>query len=142
MRIASVILILCLTSCSANWHLKQAMKKDPTLVKPKIVKVIDTLIVTDSFVHLDTFVAKELDTIVLDNDKSQIVIYKIRDRFIVKTKIKSDTVRVVKNIEMPSVIEYHEKKSILNEMLVWLFVGCWLIGVIILYYAKKMGNTK
>jgi hypothetical protein len=141
-RIASVILILCLTSCSANWHLKQAMKKDPTLVKPKIVKVIDTLIVTDSFVHLDTFVAKELDTIVLDNDKSQIVIYKIRDRFIVKTKIKSDTVRVVKNIEMPSVIEYHEKKSILNEMLVWLFVGCWLIGVIILYYAKKMGNTK
>ena len=142
MRIASVILILCLTSCSANWHLKQAMKKDPTLVKPKIVKVIDTLIVTDSFVHLDTFVAKELDTIVLDNDKSQIVIYKIRDRFIVKTKIKSDTIRVVKNIEMPSVIEYHEKKSILNEMLVWLFVGCWLIGVIILYYAKKMGNTK
>jgi len=141
-RIASVILILCLTSCSANWHLKQAMKKDPTLVKPKIVKVIDTLIVTDSFVHLDTFVAKELDTIVLDNDKSQIVIYKIRDRFIVKTKIKSDTIRVVKNIEMPSVIEYHEKKSILNEMLVWLFVGCWLIGVIILYYAKKMGNTK
>jgi len=141
-RIASVILILCLTSCSANWHLKQAMKKDPTLVKPKIVKVIDTLIVTDSFVHLDTFVAKELDTIVLDNDKSQIVIYKIRDRFIVKTKIKSDTIRVVKNIEMPSVIEYHEKKSILNEMLVWLFVACWLIGVIILYYAKKMGNTK
>lgn len=118
------------------------MKKDPTLVKPKIVKVIDTLIVTDSFVHLDTFVAKELDTIVLDNDKSQIVIYKIRDRFIVKTKIKSDTIRVVKNIEMPSVIEYHEKKSILNEMLVWLFVACWLIGVIILYYAKKMGNTK
>lgn len=41
-----IVLILFLTSCSAEWHIKKAVQKDPTIQK----EIVDTLKLTKTFV--------------------------------------------------------------------------------------------
>ena len=72
-------LFLCLlfTSCSANWHLKRACKKMPSLCTPQVVK-IDTIVKIDSVRYNDTILMKAVDTITIENErlKLQIIVSK------------------------------------------------------------------
>jgi len=126
-------ILLC--SCSAQWHLKRAIKKDPTILQEKVVTVFDTTIVRDSVVYHDTFVAHELDTIVLEHEKADVVIYKYRDRYHVETKIKSDTIELTKEIKVPQLV-YKEKAT--N----WLWFVLLIVLFILMYYVAKIQNTK
>ena len=37
------ILLILLSSCSAEWHLKKALKKDPKIIEAKVINIYDTL---------------------------------------------------------------------------------------------------
>ena len=51
-----LFLALLITSCSAQWHLKRAIKKDPNILKGKDTTIVfDTMIVTKDYYHEDTF---------------------------------------------------------------------------------------
>ena len=126
-------ILLC--SCSAQWHLKRAIKKDPTILQERVVTVFDTTIVRDSVVYHDTFVAHELDTIVLEHEKAEVVIYKYRDRYHVETKIKSDTIELTKEIKVPQLV-YKEKAT--N----WLWFVLFIVLFILMYYVARIQNTK
>lgn len=105
------ISIPLLTGCSANWHLKRAIAKDPSLLKSSTVVVRDTVVVPPITVT-DTLFMPQLDsTAVWENDSLRIEFTKIkdesgRDRIVFKTQIKERFYPVEIAAECPPVIEY------------------------------------
>lgn len=103
------VAILLLTSCSASWHLKRAIKKDPSLLLSRdTVLVHDTQFVTKERVLTDSFVTTCYDTITLED--SFVFTQVIRRDNVIKvyTKCKSDTVRITTKIpfKMPPTVTY------------------------------------
>jgi hypothetical protein len=93
------VAILLFTSCSANWHLNRAIKKDPSLLKGgDTVLVHDTAITTKERVLYDSFVTTEYDTVTIED--SFVYTQVIRKDNVIKvyTKCKSDTVRITTKI--------------------------------------------
>jgi hypothetical protein len=57
-----LILVLLVTSCSASWHLRRAISKDPTIVKTNTVEI--TKIIRDKGA---AYVVKGRDTLIQDS---------------------------------------------------------------------------
>lgn len=103
------VAILLLTSCSASWHLKRAIKKDPSLLNGgDTVLVRDTQFVTKERVLTDSFFTTCYDTITLED--SFVFTQVIRRDNVIKvyTKCKSDTVRITTKIpfKLPPTVTY------------------------------------
>lgn len=93
------VAILLLTSCSASWHIKRAIKKDPSLLHGRdTVLVHDTVITTKERVLYDSFVTTCYDTVTIED--SFVYTQVIRKDNVIKvyTKCKSDTVRITTKI--------------------------------------------
>lgn len=108
-----IVFATLLSSCSANWHLKRAIKKDPSLKRDTIVK-IDTAIVTQEKILSDTIVVS--DTIVREIKSDGVVIrlQKIHDTIKVEAICESDTIRITKEVEVIRYVE-QKKTSIFEE---------------------------
>jgi PBP1b-binding outer membrane lipoprotein LpoB len=87
-----LFLSIFFVSCSANWHLKQAVKKNPNIITEKVIRQVDTLIIRDSVVHTDTFVTKSIDTIQIENEHFKTVVYRYHDTIRVVNTLKGDTI--------------------------------------------------
>ncbi len=103
------VAILLLTSCSASWHLKRAIKKDQSLLNGgDTVLVHDTQFVTKERVLTDSFFTTCYDTITLED--SFVFTQVIRRDNVIKvyTKCKSDTVRITTKIpfKLPPTVTY------------------------------------
>lgn len=108
---AKIIAIMILfTGCSAEYHLKKAIKKNPSLIQPS-THTIDTLIVTDSVTITDTFVSKTIDTLTIEKDGVKTIVYRNHDVIRIKTIVRPDTIRIQKTITIPQV-QYKERVSI------------------------------
>jgi len=121
--VRALILILLLSSCSASWHLQRALIKDPSLFRPRNW-VIDTVLMTDSFHSVDTFTLNEVDTFITDTGKVRLTIYRNRNFFKTDIKVKQDTIRLTKTVEMPPQIIYKKGDLRLNLKLL-------ILGVVI-----------
>jgi hypothetical protein len=112
--LGKLILVLLLTSCSAQWHLKRAVQKDPMILKK------DTLVVQDTFVVppvvlKDTVTLRQHDTITITKDRLRVKIIKVNDTLIIDAKCDSDT--IVRTIEVPyDKIVYVEKQSFKDKL--------------------------
>ena len=90
-------------SCSAQWHLKTAVKKNPSIITEKVIHSVDTLIIRDSVVHKDTFVTKSIDTINIENEHFKTIVYRYHDTIRVVNTLKGDTIRITKKVVVPVV---------------------------------------
>lgn len=61
--ILMIIVLMC--SCSANWHIKRAIKKDPNILKADTMYVHDTLVVPEMIIEGNSTI--NIDTIYLDS---------------------------------------------------------------------------
>lgn len=113
----AVILVaaMSLASCSAQWHLKRAIAKDPKIAQDTLVR-IDTVVVVEEVLLGDTLVVTDTVTRFIENEKVLIKLQRIKDTIRVQAKCKSDTIVVVKEVEVPQVIQ-EEKKSIFDSAL-------------------------
>lgn len=103
-KTAKIIGILVLfTSCSAQYHLKQALKKDSTIITTKLLKQVDTLIVRESYSITDTFTTRVLDTIIIEDEGVKTIVYRNHDVIRVNTIVKGDTIKVRQTIYKPIV---------------------------------------
>lgn len=103
-KTAKIIGILVLfSSCSAQYHLKQALKKDSTIITTKLLKQVDTLIVRESYSITDTFKTRVLDTIIIEDNGVKTIVYRNHDILRVKTIVKGDTIKVRQTIYQPFV---------------------------------------
>jgi hypothetical protein len=137
MKYISILLLTgFLTGCSATWHLKQAAKKDPSILKPTVVTIWDT-IVTPPIYLTDTIAApSDGDSSVIDNDTIRIVITKYQDKMIVKTQIKEVTVPVSVQAECPpQLVQPEGFKSKVKDYLL-LFLAAALAVMMFLYRFK------
>ena len=119
-----IILIstLLLSGCSASWHLRKAVSKDPSILKPTVVTIWDT-IVTPAIYLVDTVsVPSETDSSVIDNDTVRIVITKFQDKIIVKTKVKEIPYTVSVQAECPPQLIQPDSKTgkVKNYLLIFL----------------------
>jgi hypothetical protein len=121
--VRALILILLLSSCSASWHLQRALIKDPSLFRPRNW-VIDTVLITDSFHSVDTFTLNEVDTFITDTGKVRLTIYRNRNFFKTDIKVKQDTIRLTKTVELPPQIIYKKGDLALNLKLL-------ILGIVI-----------
>jgi len=128
------VLFLCIffSSCSAQYHLKKAVKKNPNIITEKVIREIDTLIIRDSVRFNDTFVTQSIDTIKIENERFSTIVYRFHDTIRVVQTLKGDTIRITQKVVVP-VVQYnpwYEKYLI--------FVG---IGIIILILSAWIIKT-
>jgi len=135
MRYLLTLLILSLTSCSARWHLNQAIKKDPTIVDTGIVYKFDTTIVTDSIVIQDTLVTKEIDTLTIHDIENKVTtqIIRISDTLLVTTIVAPDTIEIIKQMRSKPRIIKNERIPWYKNLFFWisavlLVLLSWVIG--------------
>lgn len=128
------ISILSLTGCSAEWHLRKALQKDPTLRQPTTVTVHDTIVVPPTLVR-DTVVTRERDTVLIEKDRLRIKIVRVNDTLMVEGECVTDT--IYRTIEVP-VQQLVEKPG--NRF--WSIWGKYsffaLILVLVLRYLSKL----
>jgi len=104
-----ISLALLLQSCGAQWHLKRAIAKDPTIVQERTEK-LDTVVITQEKLVRDTIVLKRIDTTTIERNGVRIKIRRIHDTIQVQAECLSDTIRIVKEIKVPKIV-YKEKKT-------------------------------
>lgn len=102
-----LLLILLLSGCSSMWHLKRAVKKDPSILLNQVVK-IDTFVVRDTFVYQRVDTTELIDTITIDTGSVQVQI--IREHDIIRTFIKQkpDTAYITITKTLPPSVIYKE----------------------------------
>lgn len=108
-KLKVVIGALMLTSCGAQYHLKRAIAKDPSIVQKEAIK-LDTVIITKIKTVRDTFVVKGDTSMVFVNKGVRTQIKVVRDTFTIQTTCPPDTIRIEKEILVPKVV-YQEKYS-------------------------------
>ena len=108
-----IVLLVMLTGCSAEWHLKKAIKKNPSLIQPS-THTIDTIVIRDSVAFTDTFVSKTIDTITIEKEGVKTIVYRNHDVIRIKTIVKPDTIRIQKTIRVPQV--YYEERFKIPQM--------------------------
>ena len=114
-------LVLLLTSCSAEWHHKQACKKDTTYCATEIR--IDTFTIRDTFAYYRVDTTKVVDTITIDTGSVQVQI--IREFDVIRTTIKQkpDTAFLTVYKKAPPKIIYKQSY--------WWVVGLLIVLAII-----------
>jgi len=140
MNIWKSISILLLTGlfsgCSATWHLNQAAKKDPSILKPTVVTIWDTIMTPPIYLVDTVNVPTVGDSSVIDNDTVRIVITKVQDKLVVKTQIKEVEVPVSVQAECPPQLIQPESKFQKSKDYLLLFLAAALLVMMFLYRFK------
>lgn len=139
LAIISLICLVALTSCSASFHLRRAIQKDPTIIQPEIVQVVDTVIITPLERVETTFVALPIDTITIEKERLRIKIRRIHDTLRVEGECRSDTITITETIELPPVIKY-EDRPWWSKWLMWGLVGLFGIKVVNMAIDRLLGG--
>jgi hypothetical protein len=124
--VQSILITILLTSCSAQWHIKRATKKNPSILQDSVV--FDTVVVVEQHEIRDTFTTTEYDTITLEDSFVYTQVIREKDIIKVYTKCKADTIRITK--KLPPQIKYIEQKSLLKKTLDYFVVILLLILLI------------
>ncbi len=125
-----------LTGCSATWHLKQAAKKDPSILKPTIVTIWDTIVTPPIYLTDTVEVPAAGDSTVIDNDTVRVVITKYQDKMIVKTQVKEIPYPVSVQAECPPQLVQPETKGAKIKDFLLLFLAAALAVMMFLYRFK------
>ena len=112
--VIKLIMISLLTSCSAQWHLKKAVQKDPMILEKDTIVVQDTLVVPPVAIT-DTVTMKQHDTITLVKERLKVQLVKVNDTITINAVCDSDT--IVRTIEVPyEKIVYVEQKTLWEKI--------------------------
>jgi hypothetical protein len=98
-----LIIVLSLSSCGAQWHLKKAIKKDPSILKSDTVVVTDTIVTAPVSVR-DTITLQQRDTITITKDRLKVNIVRSFDTIMVDAMCDSDTIVQVIEVPVPSLV--------------------------------------
>lgn len=122
-------IVLALTSCSASWHIRKAIKKDPTLFDTVTVVRTDTIIIKD--IQKDTIVQWRLnvrDSIIF-KDKTKVVYRILTDSIEIDVDCP-DQIIVKDSVFVNSTVT--TKETFVNKVksLWWLFPLGIMLGVL------------
>jgi hypothetical protein len=121
--------VLLLSGCSAEWHLKQAKRKDASLSFGQVV-VFDTIVITKERKLVDTLELFK-DTIIYQDRVKLELKYLPGEKIRVSAECPPDSIRIVKEI-FPD-IQIVEKKVIT----LWWWVALVCASALILFSVAK-----
>lgn len=130
-----LVTIPLLGGCSASWHLKQAVKKDPSLLQTRTVVHTDTLILPAKTI-VDTVEVPGLDQwTAWENDSLRIELSMVKDatgteRIVFKTQIKEQVIAREVKVPCPPSVVSPEPASWRSKLSVW---GLFLIAIVFSY---------
>ena len=111
--LVKLILVSSLTSCSAQWHLKKAVRKDPMILQKDTLVVVDT-VVSPPVAITDTVTLKQHDTITIVKDRLRVQLVKVNDTVTINAICDSDT--IISIVEVPyEKIVYVEKDTVFDR---------------------------
>ena len=117
-------------SCSAQWHLKRAVHKDPTILEKDTLVVTNT-VVTPPVAITDTVTLKQHDTITIVKDRLKVQLVKVNDTITINATCDSDT--IISIVEVPyEKIVYVEKETFFDKVktLFYLLIIITFVSVI------------
>jgi len=105
-------MVILLSSCSsqkrANTYLRWAISADPSILQPKELVLIDTVVVRPSL-RVDTFALFCFDTVTIEKDRLRVQIKRIHDTLRISAECQADTVRIFKEVEVPGPVVYRPR---------------------------------
>lgn len=101
--IYTLSITILLSSCGAQWHLKKAIQKDPTILSKDTVVVTDTIVTAPVSVR-DTITLQQRDTITITKDRLKVNIVRSFDTIMVDAMCESDTIVQVIEVPVPSLV--------------------------------------
>lgn len=118
-----LMLAFSLSSCSASYHLKRAIAKDPTIIADTIVRV-DTTIVTAERRVVDTLIVRDTITREIERGGAVVRVQRIHDTIRVDVVCPPDTVRITSEIPIDRIIYKTEtaKRSFMDQLGMILFL--------------------
>jgi len=97
--------LIFLSSCSAQWHIRQAVSKDPSIFLNNKAIILRDTVYTNS-IRVDTLAHFISDTITIEKERLRIQIKRIHDTLRVVGECRADTIEVVREVQLPPTIEY------------------------------------
>ena len=129
MKLAVLSLCLIMTSCGADYYLKRAIAKDPSILQQEIVR-LDTVLITKERILRDTIVSAKYDTIERIQNNVSIKIVRINDTILVDVLCPQDTIFFTKEIKVDKLV-YNKKRT--SEII---FLWALLIVLFLLYLIR------
>jgi hypothetical protein len=117
--------VAVMASCSASWHLKRAIAKDPSIVKPTAVR-FDTIVVTKERKLTDTIVMNDVDTITIERDRVRVRLVRSYDTLMVEGTCLPDTIKIDVIREIPQVVQPRRWRDQFN---LWLSVVLLIFSI-------------
>lgn len=117
--------VAMMASCSASWHLKRAIAKDPSIVKPTAVR-FDTIVVTKERKLTDTIVMNDVDTITIERDRVRVRLVRSYDTLMVEGTCLPDTIKIDVIREIPQVVQPRRWRDQFN---LWLSVVLLIFSI-------------
>jgi len=119
-----VAIVVLFASCSANWHHKQACKKDSAYCNTSIV--IDTFTIRDTFIHKQVDTLSYVDTIRIDTGSVRVEVIRKHDVFTTTITQKPDTSYITITKQLPPKVITKYKTPI------WVYVCLGIITLLLL----------
>ena len=127
---------LILSGCSPEWLLKQAIKKDPTILEKDTVTVVDT-VVTAPVELRDTVTLSERDTLVITKERLKLKIVRSFDTIAVEAECESDT--IISTIRVPyENVVYVQERTLKEKLQIWGFY--LMVGLFVYLAVRKLAN--
>jgi hypothetical protein len=112
-----------LPSCSAKWHIKRAIKKDPTILRADTVTVRDTVYLPEIKHDTAFLMQNDVDTFVIEKERLNVRIIRQLDTLKVSAECAADT--VVRVVKMPY-------KQVVYKRTFWDMIKPYVIAFLIL----------
>lgn len=138
MRCLTLLFIsLLLSGCSAEWHLRKAVAKDPTIIKEKVVTVLDT-VVTEPIVVRDTVITSQRDTIELIKDRFRVKVIRSYDTLLIDGGCESDTIIRTVSVSVPQLVVGETRLQRVQRFTFWGLITLLLIAIAIIIIKRAL----
>lgn len=129
-KIILITLPLILFGCSASYHIKKAIAKDPSILEKDTIVFTDSVHVVTKEVTHDSVFQVSKDTVVIKKDKLTIKHFYHNDSVWIYGECASDTIVKWKKFEVV------DEKIVYNESWFpkWMW---WIIGILVLLFILK-----
>lgn len=137
--ILGLAITFALSGCSAEYHMKQACKKKPSICRDSVRIERDTLVKVDTLVYSDTFTLATIDTIVIDTNGCKLQLTRNGNKFSAAITSKISTKTITTTITNRRWITYtRERWQSLTTLVKWLCgLGVVLAGLVIIIRKHK-----
>jgi hypothetical protein len=122
MKILIPFIIVILVSCSPVKRFNRLIDKYPYLVQTETITIHDTVeVIVPEVKHDTSFIDKTLyDTVYVDKDRLKIKLWKVFDTLYVEGECETDTVTVVREVEIP--VKYYESGKWWHKIPWWVYL--------------------